>query len=234
MNIRLLSNLFLIPAFITISSCSVFRHKEFDRGGLTSQLAVETPKYDDNSIKKEFQKRPNLPKSFRLAVYFKKPTSDTWRWTEEDKNSFLEFGKSLVDQKIASDVFSIIPSMVENENLKSLRLVAAKHQADALLIVSGAGDVDRYLNKLGTSYILLAPVLFVPGSQAETLFVTNAVVWDVKNEFLYLAAETEAVLTDSYIAAFPKTDKELFSETKTLSLNKLKEELKKSVLNKKL
>lgn len=235
------NSLISIIAFILFcSSCSVFRHKEFDRGGISSQLGVEKPVYDNSAIQKTFQKKPNLPKPFKLAVYFKTPKSTSnyeknqWRWTEEDKAFLDTITKTLVSQKLVSEVFPLVSSLVTDESLKSIRMVAAQHQADALLIVSGAGAVDRYLNKAGASYALIVPLLFVPGSKAEVLFVTNAVVWDVKNEFLYLTAEAEATSSDTYVAAFGKTDKELYNEAKTLSLKKLEQELKSALENKKL
>jgi hypothetical protein len=112
-------------------------------------------------------------------------------------------------------------------------LAAAKHHADALLVIGGAGQIDRYINGLGWTYALLLPTLFVPGSEADTLFITNASLWDVRNEYLYLSAETEATTKKTYIAAFGKQDKELLNDAKTKSLMNLKEELSKMIKGKK-
>ena len=80
----------------------------------------------------------------------------------------------------------------------------------------------HYINNLGWSYLLLLPTLFVPGSQADTLFFANATLWDVRNEFLYLTAETEATSSITYVAAFGKRDEELVVAAKNDALNKLK------------
>lgn len=213
--------------------------KGFNRGELKEQIGVIKPKYDDNEIKEAFTKKPNLPKPFKLAVYFKSPRRSKgmdgeWRWTEQDKALLEEIGKELKAEGVVSDVFPIMGSLVADEDLKSLRLVAAKHHADALLIVGGVGQIDRYINNWGWTYALLVPAFFVPGSEADTLFLSNASLWDVRNEYLYLTAEAEATTKKTYIAAFGKQDKELVDQAKTESLNNLKGEIKKMIKGTKL
>lgn len=212
--------------------------KGFNRGALQEQVGVLKPAYDDNEIKDAYNKKHNLPKPFKLGVYFmsskQSHVEPQWRWTEQDKSLLEEIGAELRAEGVVSDVFPIVGSLVTAEDLKSLRLVAAKHQADALLVVSGGAQIDRYINKWGWSYILLLPTLFVPGSEVDTLFIANASMWDVKNEFLYLTAEAEATSSDSYVAAFEKRDKDLVDEVKTQSLKKLKRELMKMIKGTKL
>ncbi len=208
--------------------------KGFNRGDLKEQIGVIKPKYDDNEIKEAFAKKANLPKPFKLGVYFKTPSKakgmgGEWRWTEQDKALLEEIGKELKTEGVVSDVFPIVGSLVADEDIKALRLVAAKHHADALLIVGGAGQIDRYINNWGWTYTLLVPALFVPGSEADTLFMTSASLWDVRNEYLYLTAEAEATTKKNYVAAFAEQDKELVDQAKTESLNNLKGEIKKMV-----
>ena len=206
----------------------------FNRGELKDQVGIAKPSYDEKEIKDAYNKKPNLPKPFKLAIYFKAPIENgnrqsDWRWTEQDKLNIEEIAKDLKAQGLISDVFPITGSVVKDESLKSLRLVAAMHQADAILIVGGAGQIDRYINHLGWSYIFLVPAFFIPGSIADTLFITSASLWDVKNEFLYVTAEAEAVTTDNYIAAFGKSNKERLEEAKAQSISKLKDEIKKQI-----
>lgn len=228
---------------VLISLLAVFQigcsSKGFNRGDLKAQIGVIQPQYNDQEIKEAFQKKSNLPKPFKLGVYFKSPNRTKgmigdWRWTEQDKAIFEEVAKELKAEGIISDVFPIMGSLVSSEDMKSLRLVAAKHQADALLIIGGAGEIDRYINNWGWSYAFLLPTLFVPGSQADTLFMTHASLWDVRNEFLYLTAEAEATLKNTYVAAFGHQDKELINQAKLESLNNLKVEIKKMLQGKKL
>lgn len=213
--------------------------KGFNRGDLKDQIAATKPEFNNSEIKDAFNKKPNLPKAFKLAVYFKSPSrlnnssSAEWRWTEQDKAILESVAADLKKDGVVSDVFPIVSSLVGDEDLRSLRLAAAKHQADALLVISGAGQTDRYINKLGWTYALILPVLFIPGSEADTLFVSNAALWDVRNEFLYLTAETEATTNKTYVAAFGDQDKDLINTAKTASLNQLKEELSKMIKGRK-
>jgi hypothetical protein len=219
-------------------SAAACASKGFNRGALKDEIGVTKPVYDDKEIKEAYNKKTNLPKPFKLAVYFKtaegKRGQSDWRWSEEDKAQFDEIGAELKKKGIVSDVFPLISSLVTSDDLHALRLVAAKHGADALLVVTGAADIDRYINGWGWSYALLLPALFVPGSKADTLFMASATMWDVKNEYLYLTAETEATTSDTYIAAFGKKDKDLINAAKSQAGGKLKAELTRMIEGTKL
>jgi hypothetical protein len=211
--------------------------KGFNRGSLNEQLGVGVPNYDNKEIEESFAKKGNLPKKIKLGVYFKPPERDyksDWRWTEQDKALLADIAADLIKRGIATDVFPIIDSLVPDRNLKSLRGVAAKHQADAVLVISGAAEVDRYNNSWALTYIAIAPMLFVPGNEVETLFVANAALWDVRNEFLYMTAESEATIKRSYTPPFGTTDKELVALTKTEAVSKLNGEIKKMFAGDKL
>lgn len=215
------------------------KSKGFNRGELKNQIGVEKPVYDDKDIKAAFSKSANLPKPFKLAVYFKTPSAQglnkNWRWTEQDKTRLIDdLGKELKSQGLVSGIFPLIDPLVSDEDIRSLRMVAAQHQADALLVVGGAGEIDRSLNNWGWTYAFLLPTLFVPGSKADTLFMTYASLWDVRNEYLYLSAEAEATTQNTYVAAFGQKDKELVEQAKTESLDRLKGELKKMIEGKTL
>ncbi|MBY0386141.1 hypothetical protein K2X05_13360, partial [bacterium] len=208
--------------------------KGFNRGELKQQMGAVKPQYDDKDIKSAFNKKSNLPKPFKLAIYFKtpkiiSPTQD-WRWTEQDKALFDEIRKQLIAEKTATSVFPLISSLIDGEeDLRSLRLLAAKHQADALLVVSGATQIDRYINSWGWSYAFILPTFFVKGSEADVLFLSSAALWDVKNEYLYLTAESEEIVHEKYTAAFGKSDKDLIAEAKTKSLQELSVGLQKMI-----
>lgn len=212
--------------------------KGFNRESLQSQIGVAKPVFDDKEIKEAYNKKPNLPKPYRLAVYFKpaKPMSSgiDWRWTEDDKAVFDDLANDLKARGSVSNVFPIISSLVTADDIHSLRLAAAKHGADALLVIGGATQTDRYLNAAGWTYILLLPTLFVKGSEVDTLFMTNATLWDVKNEYLYLTAEAEATSSNTYPALFGKRDIELVNDAKTKALQKLKDQLRASIQGQKL
>lgn len=234
-----MSHKHLVLLFLFMGSVLGCASKGFNRGELREQVGVVKPEYNDKEIKDEFSKKSNLPRGFKLGVYFKSPSSaknasNNWRWTEQDKSVLEDIAKDLKSEGIASDVFPILGSLVADEDIKSLRLAAAKHHADALLVIGGAGQIDRYINRWGWTYALILPTLFVPGSEADTLFITTASLWDVRNEYLYLSAEAESTVKNTYVAAFGKQDKELVNDAKTESLVHLKGELKKMLKGTKL
>ena len=230
MNLGIFRTILFAAMIFTLGACA---SKGFNRGDLKEQAGIVKPVFDDQEIKAAFDKKANLPKPFKLAVFFKSPkegrSENQWRWTEQDKSIFEAIGSELKAQGLVAEVFPLLASLAPDESLKSLRLVAAKHQADALLIVTGATQIDRYTNSWGWSYLMILPALFVSGSKADTLFLSNASLWDVKNEFLYLTAESEATTSETYVAAFGKSDKELIGESKTQALKGLKTELEKMI-----
>jgi hypothetical protein len=206
--------------------------KGFNRGALRDQIGVQRPVVSDVDIKKILSKQANLPKPFKLAVYFKNPEQNTgwsknskWRWTGEDKDLLLTFANELKNEGIVSHVFPVLGNLVTDTDLKSIRVAAAKHGADAVLVIDGVGEIDRYINSWGWSYFLLVPALFVPGSEADAIFISTASMWDVRNEFLYLTAESESTSRKTHIAAFGPKEEQMLNEVKTDALRKLKSEI---------
>ena len=223
----------LIFCALALINCST-SSKGFVREDLKQQIGVNKPVTTDADIKAAMAKKPNLPKPFKLAVYFKSPKHNgsekaPWRWTQADKDQVFAATKELENQKMISKVFPLVRSVVPNENLHSLRLAAAQHGADALLVVGGVSDLDRYINNWGYTYSLIIPTLFVPGSEADSLFIANASLWDVRNEYLYLTAESESETNDTYIPAWGDSDKELIGKAKQSAVNDLKTQVVKMI-----
>ena len=52
-------------------------------------------------------------------------------------------------------------------------------------------EMDTYNNAWSTSYLLLVTALFMPGNEVDALFMASAALWDVRNEYLYVTAESE-------------------------------------------
>ncbi|CUS36178.1 hypothetical protein [Candidatus Nitrospira nitrificans] len=77
--------------------------------------------------------------------------------------------------------------------MEGIRLAAAEHGADAVLIVNGIADVDRYNNYSAFLYLTIVGMWLVPGTHADSLFVLDGAMWDVKNQYLYLSVESEGV-----------------------------------------
>ncbi len=219
--------LLLLPFALAVSGCA---SKGFNRGSLEEQIGVQKPVVNEKEIKDILRKKPNLPKPFKLAVYFKRPAQKghdktKWRWTDQDKDLISQVSKELKLENAISEAFPILGNLVVDEDLKSIRIAAAKHGADAVIIVDGAGEMDKYINSWGWSYILLITTAFVPGSESDALFLTSASMWDVRNEYLYLSAEAEGKSNETHIALFGSRDEDLIEKAKMASLQNLKNEI---------
>lgn len=226
---------FVISIFLIsiLTGCS--SSKGFNRGALRKEIS-EKPEVTDAEIKKTLALKPQLPRPFKLGIYFKEPVKDNlyyhhhqtvdWNWTEKDKQKILSIKDEPQFQNEISEIILINSSIVGGTDLKSLRLAAAQHGADALLIVSGAKQIDRYHNRWGWTYIGLVTVLFIPASELDVLFLSQASMWDVRNQYLYLTAESESLKKQTRPAAF-LNEKKLIKASKEESINQLRNEILK-------
>jgi hypothetical protein len=76
-------------------------------------------------------------------------------------------------------------------SLKELRLAAAQHGADAVLLLKGAYQTDSYLNPAAVLNLTIVGGFLAPASHRDTLFLVQAGLIDVANGFLYASAESE-------------------------------------------
>lgn len=183
----------LVMSLFVLVSCS---SKGFNKETLRQELVVgETRQVTDEEIKKVLELRPQLPKPFKLGVYFVDSNFRNWdlRWNADDKEMIMKLEEELKKTGEVSKMFLINESVVAGKDLKSIRLAAAHHGADALLVISSVSASEQYMNGWAATYLLIVPALFVPGTNTNALFITRAALWDVRNEYLYMAVESEAV-----------------------------------------
>lgn len=221
--------LFTLASCLFFSSCTM--SKGFHRDSLRSELNDKI-EVTDAEIQKALSLRPQLPLPFTVGVFFKEPdnqnrwTNPPWHWTDEDKEKVLATAQKLKEGGQVSKVFVISPSVVSGTDLKNLRLAAAQHGADALLVVSGAQDTDSYHNSWSWTYLALATMLFVPANQVDVLFMARAALWDVRNQFLYMTAEAESTKSQTRPAA-SIDEREALADAKKESVDKLAGEIAK-------
>ncbi len=200
-----MKNIIVVFLAIVVTACASSRG--FDRGSLRSQI-IDQKVVTEEDIKKALETRPQLPNPFKLAIYFAPPKMPqwqyrgSWNWLGEDKDKLLGLNAELKAKGIVSDIFAISDAIVEGKDNKAIRLAAAQAGADAVLVVNGVSDVDRYNNPLGATYILLVTAFFVPGTQVDGLFMANASMWDVRNQYLYLSVEAEGSSKETRPAFF--------------------------------
>jgi hypothetical protein len=190
-------------------------------------MGAHAPTVNDADIEEALMNKPHLPKPLKMGVYFKR-TGINWRWSEEDKTELLKIGSELRNEGVEIQVFPILSQFVpyEDSDLKPIRLAAARHGADAVMIVNGIAEVDRFTNGLAWSYLLLVTPFFVPGSEYEVLYLADATMWDVRNGSIYMTTESEGLVHNSYIPAFGDSDKEIIKDAKQIALKKLKGQIK--------
>jgi hypothetical protein len=200
-------------------------HREEMREAM-KEAGQEELQVTDTGIAEALSKKAQLPKPFRVAVYFKgKNYNDLyWRWTADDKQKLFTIQEEIAKFGEISAVMPLSQELIEKEDIASLRLAAARQGADALLVVNGIAEEDHYSNKWALSYMLVAPALFVPGEELDVLFLARASLWDVRNEFLYLSAEAESV-SHQKRAPLGIDSREALAEAKKQAIEGLRKEL---------
>lgn len=219
--------LFLIAVLlIGISACT--QSRGFDRNQLRGQ--IQTPSTIMTPENQEVGGlQTQLPKPFTLALYFSPSGMDPgnqfgWNWHGEDTDQLVTLQEELASQGIVSQILPIPDSLVTGDDLQAIRSAAARAGADAVLVVNGISDVDRYNNDLGLTYALLITPFFVSGTEVDSLFMVNATMWDVRNEYLYLSVETEGTAQEVG-PPFDIYEKQLIHQAKANALRGLRSEL---------
>ena len=219
-------NILVVLVALAVTACASSRG--FDRGNLRSHI-TDQKLVTEEDIKKALELKPQLPGPFKLAIYFAPPQSgvryrSSWGWLGEDKDKLLKIGPELKSKNIVYDVFVIGDAILEGTDKKAIRLAAARAGADAVLIINGVSDLDRYNNSLGFTYLLLITPFFVPGTEADGLFMVNASMWDVRNEYLYLSSEAEGSAKETRPAFFIEEPR-IIKAAKSDALSALTKEL---------
>lgn len=225
----------MLVLLVSIVGCA----RGFDRGALREQLTYEGPvQISDSEIQRALELKPQLKFPFRLAVYLQRDETERrdygesflysrkWRWEGEDKDNLLSVAEKLRSEGVVSDMFIIPPSRVTQHELASIRLAAAEHGADAVLVVNGITDVDRYNNFASFLYLTVVGMWLVPGTHVDSLFVLDGAMWDVKNQYLYLSVESEGIGSKTGPQMILK-DRDSVVEAKKRALESFGLELKK-------
>jgi rhombotail lipoprotein len=171
----------------------------FDRGQLKERLDTEAVQVTDADVRAALSLKPQLRFPIKVGVAFLEedtfdrsdPRAARWHWSERDREAVLAATATLRERGVISDLFVIAKDLIAGRDLKHLRLAAAKHGADAVIVVQGAAQVDRYVNALAILNLSILGGFVVPASHRDAVFAVRCAMWDVGNEVLYLTAETE-------------------------------------------
>jgi rhombotail lipoprotein len=154
---------------------------------------------DDRDVAAIEQLRPQIQFPIRLAVVPPARLSHRhWQESTETLKGEQEELDLLAEQLRKDGIvsaFMVIPRMLMDPNagsgLKSIRIAAARMQADAVLVMRSVTDVDTYMNPLGLLDLSIAGMWLVPGHHKDALTIVEGVVIDNRNQFLYFAGSAE-------------------------------------------
>jgi len=207
------------------ASCS----STIDRGRMQQELATATPEFSSQTVEEIEKIQPQLSVPFRLAV-----APPIWRkelhWSREERKELESWGPELKAIGLVSE-FILIPSVTyeisaANQRgwFEQLRTAAARHHADAVLVVRDVDDTSSWVNVLSVLDLTIVACWFVPGHHVEAVSLMQALVLDNRNEYLYASAEGEGsvvkVLPFAYVDA-----EEYRQEARLAALKDLKEGL---------
>jgi hypothetical protein len=168
----------------------------FDRPKLKQGLGAQLPPAGQD-IARALESRPAARGPLRIAVYMQPEPlggrgSRAWSWTGRDREILLSETERLRSDKLLADMFVLSDLVVANRDVQGLRVAAAHHGADALLLVAGNADVDAYSNPLSILYVTIIGYWLFPGTHRDALFLARGAMWDVRTGSLYLTIDTEA------------------------------------------
>ncbi len=216
----------IVMLVILVSACT--QSRGFDRNQLRGQIQPPTT-IATQETQETVGSQTQLPKPFKLALYFSPSGMDSanqfgWNWGGEDTDQLVALQEELASQGIVSQILPLPDSQVVGDDVQAIRSAAAHAGADAVLVVNGISDVDRYNNDLGMTYALLITPFFVPGTEVDSLFMVNATMWDVQEEYVYLSVETEGTAQEVG-PPFDIYEKQLIGQAKANALRGLRSEL---------
>lgn len=216
---------------LLLSGCAT--SQGFDRGRLEQDLAAEKATVTDDEIKRVLALKPQIQFPFRLGVFLRGGEYHWRRWAKLEGAKGIESEAWVSELKatgIVSDVVFISSLTVGKYDLKDIRMGAARHGVDTVLIVDSAYDVDRYNNFSAFLYWTIIGAYMVPGTHADALVIVKGALWDVRNEYLYLTASAEGE-AKKIGPAFLLEDREAVQAARDIAIQNFGAELVKRLKN---
>lgn len=196
----------------------------FNRTLLEMRVHEETAKQVTEEDIQDIQTlKPQLHFPCRIAVALKGCPGE-WRWTFKDRQAMEAWAATLREEGIASDVIFMASMFMPGDSLKDLRASAARHGAEALLLIKGAAAADTSLNLLSVLNLTVVGGYVVPASCGAALFLIEGGLIDVNNGFLYASMESEG---EGHIIAptFTIKDKDAIERAKQDAVKRFGSEL---------
>jgi hypothetical protein len=199
----------------------------FDRGVLHESLCTKgETQVTDEEVKKAMELRPQLTFPCKVAIYLYDPDNRSyqWRWGPKDKELILSWMNDLKKAGVVGEAFFMSGMFTSGNSFKELRLAAAQHGADAVLLLKGAYQTDSYLNPAAVFNLTIVGGFLAPASHCDTLFLMQGGLIDVANGYLYATAESEGeagIIRPTFIIE----EKDAVEQAKKVALDNLGPEL---------
>lgn len=177
----------IIVVLLVTLSAGCAGSQGFNRAAMNEVLHVDHTVNQDNRAPSSLGSPLSLP--FRLGIFFTDhnfPNHQSLRkveWLSADKEQLLQSLAPLRDQRILTDIFVLIDSTVHAAKIPEIRQTGARYGADAVLIVDGAGAIDRHNNRYAWLYPTLIGAYLAPGTESDALVMATGSLWAVRSEW---------------------------------------------------
>lgn len=159
----------------------------FDQAAMIEALRVDPAPNHKNTPLASQESRLSPP--FRLGVFFadhdfpSRPSISKVEWLSADRDQLLRQLMPLRDQHILADTFVLMDATLRAENIRGVRQLGARYGADLVLLVDGAGAVDRYNNRYAWFYPTLIGAYLAPGTESTALVMVTGSLLAVRSEW---------------------------------------------------
>ncbi len=177
----------IIVVLLVTLSAGCAGSQGFNRAAMNEVLHVDHTSNQDNRAPSSLGSPLSLP--FRLGIFFADhnfPNHQSLRkveWLSADREQLLKSLAPLRDQRILTDIFVLIDSTVHMANIPEIRQAGARYGADAVLIVDGAGTIDRHNNRYAWLYPTVIGAYLAPGTESDALVMTTGNLRAVRSEW---------------------------------------------------
>ncbi len=200
----------------------------FDRDAIRTMLPSHSPLHE--SVDAASPPSGTLATPFRLALYFMDNTFPphgnffTADWVSEDHALVDHWFSPLQEEQILAGTLVLAESLRDQSDDRRIHRTAARYGADVVLIVEGAGAVDRYHNKYAAFYPTLLGAYVAPGTQTDALFLVYGRLWDLRSDQLWESLTVEGQAQTVGPAMFVQ-DRQVLTEAKKAALQAFGEQL---------
>jgi hypothetical protein len=181
--------------------------KGFNRGEMESSLRSSNPTFVSSGLSVEdIEKlKPQIQLPVKLAVAPPIAISRSWSrgqdlglWSPDELAEIQSWEEPLRKAGVVSE-FVVLPSILVEQcryddpgcGVRARRAAAARVQADALLTINSATDVDEYTNPASVLDLTVVGMWVAPGHHRDALTIVEGVMIDNRNEYLYVYARGE-------------------------------------------